>query len=227
MQLYVGNKNYSSWSLRAWLLMKALGIAFTEQPLRLDSTEDSPFKKALLAIAPTGRVPLLVDNGFAVWDSFAIAEYLAERFPDKGVWPADRLQRARARSLCAEMHSGFAALRERCPMNIEVSMPEIGVRAALEWPDLIADVRRIDEMWSGQLAASGGPFLFGAFGAVDAFYAPVCSRFATYGLSVGTSSRAYVERMLALPSMREWSEAGRAEHDFLPVDEPYRKPERH
>lgn len=223
MLLYVGNKNYSSWSLRAWLLMKQLDIDFSERALRLDWSEGSPFKTTLLAIAPTGRVPLLVDDdGFAVWDSLAIAEYLADRFPDKGVWPRDRLQRARARSLCAEMHSGFAALRERCPMNIEASLPEVGARAAREWPDVTADVRRIDAMWSEQLAANGGPFLFGAFGAADAFYAPVCSRIATYGLTTGASSQAYTKRVLALPSMRGWSEAGRAEHDFLVVDEPYR-----
>jgi glutathione S-transferase len=224
MQLYIGNKNYSSWSLRPWLLMKQLDIAFDERLIRLDWSEGSPFKTTLLAIAPTGRVPLLVDDGFAVWDSLAIAEYLAERFPGHRVWPADRLQRARARSLCAEMHSGFGALRERCPMNIEASLPEVGARAAREWPEVIADVRRIDEMWSEQLAASGGPFLFGAFGAVDAFYAPVCARVATYDLPVGASSRAYIDRLLALPSMREWCEAARAEHDFLAVDEPYRTP---
>jgi glutathione S-transferase len=225
MQLYIGNKNYSSWSLRAWLLMNQLGIAFTEKPLRFDWSEGSPFKTTLLAIAPSARVPLLVDDdGFAVWDSLAIAEYLAERFPDKGVWPDDRRQRARARSLSAEMHSGFGALRERCPMNIEASLPEVGKRAARDWPEVIADVRRIDAMWSEQLAASGGPFLFGAFGAVDAFYAPVCARIATYGLAVGASSQAYVERLHALPSMREWCEAARAEQDFLAVDEPYRTP---
>src|SRR5450631_3826300 len=113
MQLYIGNKNYSSWSLRSWLLMKQLGIGFSEKPLRLDWTEGSPFKTMLLALAPSGRVPLLVDDGFAVWDSLAIAEYLAEKFTDKSIWPADRKRRGRARSLCAEMHSGFAALRER------------------------------------------------------------------------------------------------------------------
>jgi glutathione S-transferase len=225
MQLYIGNKNYSSWSLRIWLLMKQLDIAFSERKLRFDFSEGSPFKKTLLAIAPVARVPLLVDDdGFAVWDSLAIAEYLADRFPDKNVWPADRLQRARARSLCAEMHSGFAALRERCPMNIEASLTEVGERAAREWPEVIADVRRIDEMWSGQLAASGGPFLFGPFGAVDAYFAPVCVRIATYGLAVGASSRAYAERMLTLPSMREWSDAARAEREYVAMDEPYRKP---
>ena len=225
LELYIGNKNYSSWSLRPWLLMKQLGIAFTERKLRLDWAEGSAFKTTLLAIAPSGRVPLLVDDdGFAVWDSLAIAEYLAERCPDRPLWPADRLQRARARSLCAEMHSGFAALRERCPMNIEAALPEVGARAEREWPDVIADVRRIDAMWSEQLAASGGPFLFGAFGAADAFYAPVCTRFATYALPASAEARAYRDRVLALPAMREWSDAARAEHDFLAVDEPYRTP---
>ena len=224
MHLYIGNKNYSSWSLRPWLLMTQLGLDFSETRLRIDFAEGSSFKKTMLALAPTGRVPLLIDEDFAVWDSLAIAEYLAERFPDKVVWPADRLLRARARSLCAEMHSGFGALRERCPMNIEASLPKVGERALREWPAVIADVRRIDEMWSGQLAESGGPFLFGAFGAVDAFYAPVCARIATYGLPVGASSRAYVERLFALPAMQRWCEAARAEREFLLEDEPYRQP---
>jgi glutathione S-transferase len=223
MDLYIGNKNYSSWSLRPWLLMRHAGIEFTEHALRLDWAEGSPFKKTLLAIAPSGRVPLLVDDGFAVWDSLAIAEYLAEKFADKAIWPADRQRRARARSLCAEMHSGFAALRERCPMNIEASLPEIGARCAHEWPAVSADLRRIDAMWSEALAESGGPFLFGAFGAVDAYYAPVCSRIETYGLPVGPAATAYAARVLALPAMRQWSAAARAENDFLAVDEPYRQ----
>jgi glutathione S-transferase len=224
MQLYIGNKNYSSWSLRAWLLMRQAGIEFTEKRLRLDWNDDSPFKRTLLALAPSGRVPLLVDDeGFAVWDSLAIAETLAELHPDKRLWPADRRQRARARSLCAEMHSGFAALRNRCPMNIEASLPEVGARCATEWPDVAADLRRIDAMWSEQLAASGGPFLFGAFGIADAYYAPVCSRVKTYGLPVGATAKSYVERIHALPAMQEWCAAARDEHDFIVEDEPYRQ----
>jgi glutathione S-transferase len=208
MQLYIGNKNYSSWSLRAWLLMTQLDVEFNERLLRLDGAEGSPFRATLLAIAPTGRVPLLVDDGFAVWDSLAIAEYLADRFPDKRIWPADRLQRARA----------------SCPMNIELTMPEVGARAVREWPEVAADLHRIDQMWSGQLAEIGGPFLFGAFGAVDAAYAPVCSRIASYGLPLGASSQAYLERILTLPAMLEWSRDARTERDFLEEDEPYRKP---
>jgi glutathione S-transferase len=224
MQLYIGNKNYSSWSLRAWLLLRQAGIAFTERQLRLDWTLDSQFKRTLLAIAPSGRVPLLVDDdGFAVWDSLAIAETIAELHPEKRLWPVDRRQRARARSLCAEMHSGFTALRNRCPMNIEASLPEIGRRVATEWPDVADDLRRIDAMWSEQLAASGGPFLFGEFGIVDAYYAPVCSRVRTYALPLGAAALAYVERIHALPAMREWCAAARDEHDFIADDEPYRQ----
>ena len=224
MQLYIGNKNYSSWSLRAWLLLRQAGIAFAERRLRLEWEPGSAFKQTLLAIAPSGRVPLLVeDDGFAVWDSLAIAEYVAELHPNQGLWPAERRQRARARSLCAEMHSGFTALRSRCPMNVEASLPEIGARCATEWPDVGADLRRIDSMWSEQLAASGGPFLFGAFGIVDAFYAPVCSRVKTYALPLGAAANAYVERIHALPAMQEWCAAARDEHDFIADDEPYRQ----
>jgi glutathione S-transferase len=222
MDLYIGNKNYSSWSLRPWLLMKEAGIDFSERPLRLDWAAGSPFKTTLLAIAPSGRVPLLVDDGFAVWDSLAITEYLAEKFADRGVWPAERRQRARARSLCAEMHSGFGALRERCPMNIEAALPEVGARCAREWPEVAADLRRIDTMWSEALAEHGGPFLFGAFGAVDAYFAPVCTRVETYRLELGAEARAYAARVLALPAMQQWCAAARAENDFLVEDEPYR-----
>jgi len=223
MQLYIGNKNYSSWSMRAWLVMTHFGIEFTERPLRLDWDEGSPFKTTLLALAPTGRVPLLIDDdGFAVWDSLAIAEYLAELFPTKRLWPGDRRQRARARSLCAEMHSGFAALRNRCPMNIEASLPEVGMRCKIEWPDVAADLRRIDAMWSGQLAESGGPFLFGDFGIVDAYFAPVCSRVRTYALPLGAAALGYVDTVHALPAMQAWCAAARKEHDFVAEDEPYR-----
>ena len=223
MQLYIGNKNYSSWSMRAWLVMTHFGIEFTEQRLRLDGADGSPFKATLLALAPTGRVPLLIDDGFAVWDSLAIAEYLAESFPAKHVWPAERRQRARARSLCAEMHSGFAALRNRCPMNIEASLPEIGARCRDEWTDVAADLRRIDAMWSEALGQSGGPFLFGAFSAADAFDAPVCSRIRTYALPLGAVASAYVDRVHAVPAMRAWCEAARQENDFIEEDEPYRQ----
>lgn len=222
MQLYIGNKNYSSWSLRPWLLMTHAGIAFEEKRLRLDWTDGSPFKRSLLALAPTGRVPLLIDDGFAVWDSLAIAEYLAERFAAKRLWPADRLQRARARCLCAEMHSGFGALRSLFPMNVEADLREHGPRLLAEHPDAARDLARIDAMWDEAIGASGGPFLFGDFGIVDAYFAPICSRAATYALPLGPGAAAYAERLRALPAFAAWAEAGRAEHDWIADDEPYR-----
>ena len=222
MQLYIGNKNYSSWSLRPWLLMTQAGIEFEEIKLRLDWADASVFKQTLLRLAPTGRVPLLVDDGFAVWDTLAIVEYLAEQHPRLKIWPADLRARARARSLCAEMHSGFGALRERLPMNIEASLPEVGARCLRESAPLAADLRRIDGMWGQQLAESGGPFLFGEFGAADAFFAPVCTRIRTYALPLGAAAAGYVERMHALSAMQRWCSAARAEHDFIVEDEPYR-----
>ncbi|MEP7302683.1 MAG: glutathione S-transferase family protein [Caldimonas sp.] len=222
MQLYIGNKNYSSWSLRSWLLMKQAGIPFEERKLRLGWEDESPFKKTLLAIAPSGRVPLLVDEGFAVWDSLAIAEYLAERFPDKALWPVEARARARARSLCAEMHSGFAAMRGTFGMNIEARFPEVGARMLRENPATARDLKRIDAMWDEALAASGGPFLFGAFSIADAYFAPVCTRIRTFALPIGPRPAAYLARVLALPAFGEWEAEALAEHDFIIEDEPYR-----
>jgi len=223
MQLYIGNKNYSSWSLRPWLLMRQVGIEFEEVKLRLSFTDGSPFKRALAAIAPTGKVPVLVDDGFAVWDTLAIAEYLAEKFPDRHLWPSGTRDRARARSHCAEMHAGFGALRNHFPMNIEATLAQVGEQTLREQPEVGRDIARIVEMWTEQLDKSGGPFLFGAFGAVDAYFAPVCTRFRTYGLRLPETPARYAERVLALPSMQAWDREARAEGDFLPFDEPYRQ----
>ena len=222
LQLYIGNKNYSSWSLRPWLLMREAGIVFTEIPLRLDFGDGSAFRRALADVGAAGRVPVLVDDGFAVWDSLAIAEYLAERFPAQKLWPADPKQRARARSLCAEMHAGFAALRHHLPMNIEATIPHVAGRLLAEHADLRRDLDRMVVMWSEQLEQSGGPLLFGGFCIADAYFAPVCSRIATYAVPVPEIVQRYVDTVLALPAMRAWSEAARAEHDFLAFDEPYR-----
>ena len=222
MQLYIGNKNYSSWSLRAWLLLRQAGIDFDEVLLHLDKQADSPFKRTLAGVSPTGRVPVLVDDGFAVWDTLAIGEYVAEGYPQHRLWPADRRARARARSLCAEMHSGFSALRTHCPMNIELTAPELGPKLLAEQPALQADMARIDTMWKTELHKHGGPFLFGGFTVADAFFAPVCTRIQTYGLPVGSAAQAYVQYILALPAMRQWCDDARAEHHFLPEDEPYR-----
>jgi len=223
MQLYIGNKNYSSWSLRPWLLMRQAGIEFEELRLRLDLAEDSPFKRTLATVAPSGTVPVLVDQGFAVWDTLAIAEYLAEKFPDQALWPGPQRERARARSLCAEMHAGFGALRTHFPMNIEASLAEVGAAKLRELPEIGRDVARLAEMWAAQIAASGGPFLFGAFGIADAFFAPVCTRFRTYGVRLPAVSAAYSKRILDLSAMRQWDREARAEKDFLAFEEPYRQ----
>jgi glutathione S-transferase len=222
VQLIIANKNYSSWSLRPWVLMRQFGIAFDEVKLRFSYERDSAFKRQLAAHSPAGRVPVLVDEGFAVWDTLAISEYLAEKFPQHALWPREAKARARARSLTAEMHSGFAALRSHCPMNIEASMPEVGARLMREQAAVVDDLARIDSMWSEQLDACGGPFLFGEFGIADAFYAPVATRIRTYGLPVGQSAGGYIERVFATDAMRAWVADALAERDFLDFNEPYR-----
>ncbi len=222
-QLYIGNKNYSSWSLRPWLLMRQCGIAFDEVQVRFDSfAPDSKFKQALAGTSPTGKVPVLVDGALVVWDTLAIVETLAEQHPDKGVWPRDAAARAQARSVCAEMHSGFGALRSACPMNIEAHLPDVGALAWRDQPAVRADVERLVQMWSGLLDTHGGPMLFGGFSAADAFFAPVCLRLVTYALPVPPHIGAYIERVRALPALREWTAAALAEQDFRDFEEPYR-----
>jgi glutathione S-transferase len=221
VQLIIGNKNYSSWSMRPWVLMKQLGIAFDEVKLRFDFSEGSAFRQAVARHSPAGKVPVLVDGDLAIWDTLAITEYLAEKHPS--VWPADRAARARARSLVCEMHSGFSALRNHCPMNIEAQLHEVGERVWAEQQAVRSDVARVDSAWSQALAVSGGPFLFGAFSAADAFYAPVCMRLLTYGLPVSDAARAYVQAVAATSSVAAWIKDSLAEQDYLDFDEPYRK----
>ena len=223
LQLVIGNKNYSSWSMRPWVLMRELGIAFDEVALRFDFSEGSAFRQAVARVSPARRVPVLVDDGFAVWDTLAIAEYLHDKFPAAGVWPKGQRERARARSLSAEMHAGFGAMRQNCGMNIEASLPEVGQRLWAGNAELRADVARIEQMWTEQLAASGGPMLFGAFSAADAFYAPVCMRLHSYGLPLGAPAAAYVQRVRQVPGVKAWIDAALAEHDFLDFEDPYRK----
>jgi glutathione S-transferase len=223
MQLYIGNKNYSSWSMRPWVLMKQAGIPFEEVKLPFDAfTPGSKFKTEIAKYNPVGKVPVLVDDGLAVWDTLAIAEYLAEKFPEKTLWPADSKQRARARSVSAEMHSGFGALRTHFGMNIEASLPEVGARILREQPAVKADVDRIVQMWTELLTEHKGPMLFGAFSIADAFFAPVVTRLATYGVPVPPNITAYMDRVKALPGVASWIKDALAEHDFLAFDEAYR-----
>ena len=203
-ELYIANKNYSSWSLRPWVLLRALDIPFDEKLVPFTGGAGENWD-AFRAFSPTGKVPCLRDGDSVVWDSLAIAEYLAERHP--GVWPADPQARAWARCAAAEMHSGYAALRSVCTMNC-------GVRVRVEAPNaaLRRDIARIEELWREGLARFGGPFLAGRdFSAVDAFYAPVAFRIQSYGLQLAADAMAYAQRLLDLPAMREWYDAALAE----------------
>ena len=206
LTLAIGNKNYSSWSMRPWLALKACNIAFDEVSIPL-YTGDAD-KQRILKFSRSGKVPVLVDGDVTIWDSLAIIEYLAEQFPQAGLWPEDRARRAHARSISAEMHSGFMALRNECGMNLHRPVGAVDLSA-----DARANVARIEEIWSecrGRHGA-GGPFLFGAFGAVDAMFAPVVHRFRTYAIPVAPQAASYMETMMALPAFAEWTRAGLAE----------------
>jgi len=206
MKLLIGNKNYSSWSMRPWVLLTHFDIPFEEVMARFDSfAPDSTFKATVAALSPAGKVPILVeDDGFSVWDTLAIAEYVAEKHPDKALWPRDAKLRARARSVCAEMHSGFGALRSCFGMNIEASLPEVGARVLAENPGARADLGRMVELWQAALAGSGGPFLFGDYSIADAYFAPVATRMRTYALPVPDDVAAYLERAVAAKGTAAW-----------------------
>jgi glutathione S-transferase len=223
-KLYIGNKNYSSWSMRPWVLMKQAGIPFEEVKVRFDSFEaNSQFKKTISTLNPVAKVPVLVDGDLVVWDTLAIAEYLAETFPEKQLWPSAVADRARARSICAEMHSGFGNLRNLCGMNIEASLADVGAQLLKDHPGLQDEVDRIVQMWTDLLSRHGGPMLFGEFSNADAYFAPVGTRIKTYGLPVPPAISAYIERVQALPGIKAWIDDALAEKDFLPFEEPYRK----
>lgn len=209
--LYIGNKNYSSWSLRPWIAMEAAGVPFTDEVIPFDFPAGNPKFKA---ISPTGRVPVLHHGDVRVWESLAIIEYVAELFPDKGIWPKDAGARAEARAISMEMLSGFRALRNACPMNIRREP------RAIELPDGVTDdVARIETIWQEALARSGGPFLFGAFSAADAMYAPVVNRFETYRLTQDDAVLAYIARVKAHPAWQKWQAAALAEPWIVPEDE--------
>jgi glutathione S-transferase len=223
LTLVIGNKNYSSWSMRPWVLLKQAGIVFEERMVRFDSFDaTSTFKRQLQGVTPTGKVPVLCDGDLAVWDTLAIAEYVAEQFPEKTLWPSDRIGRAHARSVCAEMHSGFGALRSACPMNIEAQLGDTGALIWRDKPAVRADLARLVEMWTTLLQASGGPLLFGNFTVTDAYFAPVCTRLRTYALPVPEIISQYIDAVLALPGVKAWTDGARAEQDFLDFEEPYR-----
>ena len=223
LKLYIGNKNYSSWSMRPWVLLKQCGIAFKEVKVRFDSFQaGSEFRKTMDAVSPVGKVPVLVDDGFVVWDTLAIAEYLAEQFPEKNLWPKSVQDRARARSICAEMHSGFGALRSACPMNIEASLPDIGQLIWRDKPAVRADVARLVAMWDSLLTQHGGPMLFGEFTIADAYFAPVAMRLKTYALPVPATITTYINRLCAALGVKAWIDDALAENDFRDFEEPYR-----
>ncbi len=213
LRLVIGNKNYSSWSLRPWLAMKVAGIAFEERLIPLHTPD---FKAQVAAVSPAGRVPVLVDGDIHVWESLAILEYLAEKFADARLWPTSTAARAQARAIACEMHAGFQPLRRHLPMNMArpVKLRVLDEGAA-------ADVARIDAMWRECRAkfGGGGPFLFGAFGAADAMYAPVVARLHTYAVEVSAVARDYMRAVMALPAWAEWCEAARRETWVLQHDE--------
>ena len=228
LQLHIGNKNYSSWSMRPWVLLQHFGLPFQEVMHRFDGFDaNSGFKQEALRLSPVGKVPVLVHGDLVVWDTLAIAEYLAEyaaeHFPEHAVWPRDQSARARARSLCAEMHSGFGALRNACPMNIEASLPDVGAKLLAEQPAVAADLARITSLWQTALASRGGPFLFGGFGITDAYYAPVVARLRTYALPVPAEVAAYMQQVWASPGVAAWVAGALAEQTYLDFEEPYRK----
>lgn len=214
LKLVIANKNYSSWSLRPWLVLTHAQIPFEEQKVSFNAPD---FKSHT---GPAGKVPLLVDGDLQIWDSLSIVEYLAEKFPDRKLWPSDRAARAVARSICAEFHAGFSALRNRLASNMSVRLP------GLLWDvDVQADIDRICALWRDARARFGaaGPFLFGDFSIADAYYAPVTRRFVTYEVRLPEDAARYVETIGALPAMQAWLASAATENDFFVPDEPYRR----
>ncbi|MGV3742193.1 MAG: glutathione S-transferase family protein [Burkholderiaceae bacterium] len=209
LKLVIGNKNYSSWSMRPWVAMRAFGIPFQEIRIPLAQADTTA---RIAQFSSAGRVPVLIAGEHHVWDSLAICEYLAEQFPDLHLWPQDTVARAAARSICAEMHSGFSGLRSAMPMNIRASLPGKG-----RTPDAQADIGRICEIWEGCLSDFGHhDFLFGDFSIADAYFAPVVMRFQTYDVFLAPALQAYMQRVLAHPAVMQWMDEARAEPEVIP-----------
>lgn len=225
LTLVIGNKNYSSWSMRPWVLLTGLGIPFREVMLKFHSPE---WDAQIRYYSPSGLVPVLWDGSEAdapgtigVWESTAIYEYIAERFPEKGVWPSSAAARAHARAIVGEMHAGFRPLRSSMPMNIRSRYPGLGMN-----PDTARNIARIEELWRDTRArfAVGGPFLFGAFSAADAMYAPVVMRFMTYQPTLASDTQAYCDAVREHPAVAAWIAGAMAETEFVAEDEPYATP---
>lgn len=222
MKLIIGNKLHSSWSMRPWLLLKAFGVPFEEVLIPFGPTFDDPdWKRQIKAHNPAGKVPALVDGEIQVWESLAIMDYVADLRPDLAIWPRDRAARALARSIAAEMHAGFSALRSACPVHLgKIFAPRD------RGPKVAADVARVTAIWNdarsrfGAKDAGGGPFLFGSFTAADAMYAPVCTRLRSYSIAVDPVSEAYCDAIYAHPAFVEWREAAIQEPWIVPEDEP-------
>ena len=215
LKLAIGNKNYSSWSMRPWVLLTQAGIAFEEIQLKFS---DNGKVEGIEPYSPTRQVPVLIVDGEPVWDSLAIAEAAAELFPQKQLWPAEPRARQIARSICAEMHAGFRALRGAMPVNIRASHPGKGMS-----PEVQQDIERIVEIWESCRArfGKGGELLFGQFTVADAYYAPVATRFLTYAVTLPPAAQRYADSLLRLPAVREWMAQARRETEFVPADEPY------
>jgi glutathione S-transferase len=214
LKLIIGNKNYSSWSLRPWIAMKVAGIAFDEEVIPL---YEPGSRERVLKYSPAGKVPVLIDDGVAIWESLAILEYLAEKFPKASLWPVDAAARSHARVVATEMHGGFAPLRRACPMNLWLPP-----KPRPQTEEVMDNVRRIDALWRDCRArfGRGGDFLFGAFGAADAMYAPVVARLHNFGIPVGPEAKAYMAAVMALPAWGEWLEAALKEPWVMQGNEP-------
>jgi glutathione S-transferase len=210
LKLIVGNKNYSSWSMRPWVAMKAAGVDFTDEVIPFDFPNDNA---AIKAVSESGKVPLLIHGDFKIWESLAIIDYVAELYPDHQVWPADIQQRALARAYSLEIIAGFRGIRNACPMNLRRPRKAMPIT-----PDMAADIARIETIWHGSTQRSGGPFLFGEFSAVDAMYAPVVNRFDVYLLSQHPETLAYIAAVKAHPAWLAWA-AGAARESWIVAED--------
>jgi glutathione S-transferase len=213
LALLIGNKNYSSWSLRPWFALRQSGLAFDEERVPMNTPE---FAERVRAWSPSGRVPVLRHDSLVIWDSLAICEYLADAFPERRLWPSDRAERGHARAISAEMHSGFQTLRGQMPMNVRALGRKVPATAELD-----ADIARVSAIWRGcrERAGARGPFLFGDFTIADAMFGPVAFRFATYGVALGPLERSYAEALRATPALRAWADAAAREPETIAAGE--------